>query len=103
MNPETNVPSFTVIEGRKELYSQGDYRRTYTDFRTLEHALLSGDLPVAREAFASLKEDLLPYAETLMRDPFPRNNRRLRVFKELERCLLNDDLPGAKKASQQFQ
>ena len=103
MNPEPNTSSLDLIEERREPYLQGNYRRTYTDFRSLEHALLSGDLTVAREAFASLKEDIPALTETLSREPFPDDNSRVRAFKEMGRCLLKGDLQGANQAYRQFQ
>ena len=101
MNSET-LP-LAIGETRKGLGLPGKYWRTYTDFSALEHALLSGDLSAARDAFDRLKEDSPTIAAALSRDPFPNDNCRLRAFKELGRCLLARDLHGAKLAAQQFQ
>ena len=69
----------------------------------MENALLAGDIVAAREAFARLIEDAPPLAEMLSRNPFPRNNCRLRAFKKLGRCLLTGDLKGAKVAAEEYQ
>jgi len=69
----------------------------------MENALLSGDLAAAREAFTRLIEDSPPLAELLSKNPFPRDNFRLRAFKKLGRCLTNGDLQGAKVAAEEYQ
>ena len=45
MNPEPDTSSLDLVEERIEPYSQGNYRRTYTDFRTLDvrHRVVAGD------------------------------------------------------------
>ncbi|MBI2517013.1 MAG: hypothetical protein HYV95_08860 [Opitutae bacterium] len=83
--------------------ASGNYRRILSDYRALDHALLAGDLPRAREAFARLQEDSPPIAAALSNHPFPTGNAHLRALKELGRSLLNGDLPGAKQAFHQFQ
>ena len=81
----------------------GKYWRTYSDFNTLERALLCGDLKEARGAFDRLKEDLPTIAAALSCHPSPNDNDRLRAIKDLGHCLVTGNLRGAVQASRRFQ
>jgi hypothetical protein len=89
--------------GGTSAHSSGKYRRTFTDFRSLERALLFDDCLAARDAFTRLIEDSPLLAETFSRNPFPQDSTRVRSFKELGRSLQNGDLHGAKRAYELFQ
>ena len=82
--------------------SSGRSRRTFTDFRSLEHALLFDDCLAARDAFTRLIEDSPVLAETFSRNPFPKDSPRVRSFKELGLSLQNGDIYGAKRAYELF-
>ena len=81
---------------------RGNYRRTYADFRALDHALMADDLQAAQEAFSRLQDDSIEFAEAVSHHPFPTDNPHLRALKELGRALIRGDLVVAKRSFLQF-
>lgn len=77
------------------------YRRVYSDIRALDRALVSDNLPAAREAFNRLQQDS-PQVATASHDPFPPRTQRLRALRLLGRCLLRGNLAAAKRAFEHF-
>lgn len=103
MSPQPHLLSPLAAKDQEALLREGTYHRTYSDFRSMENALLSGDVVAARDAFARLIEDSPPLAELLSRNPFPQKNGRLRAFQKLGRCLHSGDLHGALVAAEEYQ
>jgi len=76
------------------------FRQREQDFTRLGHALQSGDLAGAQQAFAALKKDTqtIQHAQQLRSLPSGQNARGSRNFKEIESALNSGDLSGAQKA-----
>lgn len=103
MSNESHAFSPVAAEDHGTLSPEKTYRRIYADFRSMENALFSGNIEAARDAFTRLIDESPPLAELLSRNPFPKNNSRLRAFKEFGRCLGSGDLRGARLAAEKYQ
>ena len=82
---------------------RGASRLTYAHLRALDHALLHGNLPTARQAFASLQEDAPDLAEIVRLPSHPGDSPRRRLLKQLAAALDNGQLAVAQRAFVQFQ
>lgn len=99
MISETTLPFSAPASGSE---SHPNHRRTYTDIRALERALLSANLAAAREAFNRLQEDSPHIAAAVSRDPFSPRTWPMRALRVLGRFLLRGNLNGARRAFEWF-
>ena len=80
----------------------GDYRRVYSDFRSLEVALLDSDLPRAQHAWSRLLAHAPGLAQLLATGAQRGDSRRRKLVRQLADALVKGSVHRAHEALEQL-